>query len=152
VNWWKRPSIQLVGRRGEIGSRSDDDRLIRFYAPRYRLSRDRPERMGGKRQWVTIIGLREPYHFANFDDDFGERESALLLCDYLRPYRSTKRIDERKKPFVVPGNEIIGRPINGVFHECPGGEKGVASSAGMLPRDGGRSEMRAGGNFPHMIT
>jgi hypothetical protein len=24
---------------------------------------------------------------------------------------------------VVPGNEIIGRPINGVFHERPGGRK-----------------------------
>jgi hypothetical protein len=72
---------------------------------------------------MTSIGLREPYHFTHFDDDLGERKSALLLCDYLRSYGSAKRIDERKEPFVVPGNEIIGRPINGVFHERPGGRK-----------------------------
>jgi hypothetical protein len=68
--------------------------------------------MGGKRKRVTRIGLREPHHFADFDDDFGERESALLVRDYLRSYGSAKRIDERKKPFVVPGNEVIGRPSN----------------------------------------
>ena len=34
----------------------------------------------------------------------------------------------------------------------PGRRKGVASSAVMLPRGRGRSEVRAGGEFPHMIT
>lgn len=108
---WQRLSIPVVGRHGEIGSGSNDARSIRFYAPRYGLSRDRPERMGRKRQRVTRIGLCEPYHFADFDDDLGERKSALLLRRYPRPYGSAKRIDERKEPFVVPGNEIIGRPI-----------------------------------------
>ena len=108
--------------------------------------------MGGKRQWVTGIVLREAYHFAHFDDDLGERKAALLVRRYLRPYRGTKRIDECKEPFVVAGDEIIGRPYNwGFFHERPGGGKGVASSAGMLPHDRGRSEMRAGGDFPQMI-
>jgi hypothetical protein len=101
---------------------------------------------------VPSIGLRKPHHLTHFDDDFGERKSALLLRNYLCSNGSSKRIDERKEALVVPGNEIIGRPSNGVFHERPGGEKGVASTAGMLPLNGGRSEMRAGGILPHMIT
>ena len=125
----------MAGWRGEIGSGRNTDRLIRLYTPGYRLSRDRPERIGGKRQGVTSIVFRESYHLTHFDDDFGEGKSALLLRRYLPSYGSTKRVDERKEPFVVRGNEIIGRPINGVFHARSGGEKGVAISAGMLSRD-----------------
>jgi hypothetical protein len=39
----------------------------------------------------------------------------------------------------------------GFFVERLGGENGVARSAGMLPHNGSRSDMRAGGNVPHMI-
>src|SRR5258705_1971523 len=40
----------------------------------------------------------------------------------------------------------------GFFMERPGGENGVARSAGMLPQDRDRSDVRAGGNVPHIIT
>jgi hypothetical protein len=39
----------------------------------------------------------------------------------------------------------------GFFVERLGGENGVARSAGMLPHNGSRSDVRAGGNVPHMI-
>jgi hypothetical protein len=68
----------------EIGPGGDEYRLVRFHAPRDRLPRDRPERVRGERQRVPSIGFREPHHFANFDDDFRERKSALLLRYYLR--------------------------------------------------------------------
>jgi hypothetical protein len=64
--------------------------------------------MGGKRQRVTRIGLRDAYHFTHFDDDLGKRKSALLLRGDLCSHRSAKGVYERKEPFIVPGNEIIG--------------------------------------------
>jgi hypothetical protein len=39
----------------------------------------------------------------------------------------------------------------GFFVERLGGENGVARSAGILPHNGSRSDVRAGGNVPHMI-
>jgi hypothetical protein len=39
----------------------------------------------------------------------------------------------------------------GFFVERLGGENGVARSAGILPHNGSRSDVRAGGNVPRMI-
>jgi hypothetical protein len=48
-----------------------------------------------------------------------------------------------------PGTPAIA--MGESFNVRPGGEKGVASSAGILPHHRGRSEVRAGGNVPQMI-
>ena len=48
-----------------------------------------------------------------------------------------------------------GTPATGMgesFNVRPGGEEGVASSAGILPHQRSRSKVRAGGNVPQMIT
>jgi hypothetical protein len=73
----------MFWRAGAVGK---DKRPIRFDAPRDGLPRDRPKRAGGKTIRFARIHFRLSHHLTNLDDDFGEGESAILLCDYFRPY------------------------------------------------------------------
>jgi hypothetical protein len=63
-----------------------DKRPIRFDAPRNGLPRDGAKCARGKAIRFARIRFRLSYHFTNLDDDFGEGESTILLCHYLRPH------------------------------------------------------------------
>jgi hypothetical protein len=64
----------------------EDKRPIRFDAPRDSLPRDGAKCAGRKAIRFARIYFRLSHHFTNLDDDFGEGQSTILLCDYLRPY------------------------------------------------------------------
>ena len=64
--------------------------------------------MSGKRLRVLSLLPGEPRHLTHFDDDLGERQSAQLLGCHSGFYGNAERIYERKKPFVVVGDEISG--------------------------------------------
>jgi hypothetical protein len=99
----------------------------------------------------VICFLCQSYHRPHLNDDLGKWQSALLPLGYSGSHRVAKGVYEREKPFVVPGDEIVGMPRNRgwvVFQKRLGGEWGVASSAGILPRIGA-DRSAAGGNVPH---
>jgi len=97
----------------------------------------------------------EPYHFTHEYHDFGEGQSAALLRNDLRSYGQPQRIYECEEACVIGPAELVwksGDSTWGFFHERLGGREGVASSAGIPPHIEAGSEVRAGGNFPHMIS
>lgn len=131
---------------------NEGSRLVCFHTPGDRLSLDRAERSGRKKLWLLSVLLGESRHFAHLRDDFGKRQSARLFgCD-SRLYGESESIYECEQSFVVPRDEIAGSAGNrpgGIFQIVRlGEEKGVASSAGILPRDRDRSEVRAGRERP----
>ena len=73
----------MVWQAGVVG---EDKRPIRFDAPRDSLSRDCAKCAGRKAIRFARIHFRLSHHFTNLDDDFGEGESTILLCDYFRTY------------------------------------------------------------------
>jgi hypothetical protein len=90
----------MFWRAGAVG---EDKRPIRFYAPRHGLSCDGAKCSGGKTIRFARIHFRLSHHFTNLDDDFGEGESAILLCDYFRPYRESKPVYEGEQLVFVWG-------------------------------------------------
>ena len=103
---------------------------------------------------MLSILLGDPNHLTDPNDNFGEGQAAFLFGRYRSLHRKPKRANEREESFILFGDEILGLPgkCNWFFHERLGGEKGVARSAGILPRGRDRSEVRAGGNVPHIIS
>jgi hypothetical protein len=73
----------MFWRAGAVGK---NQRPIRFDAPRNRLPRDGAKCAGWKAIRLARIYFRLSHHFTDLDDDFGKRESTILLCDYFRPY------------------------------------------------------------------
>jgi len=79
----------------------------------------------------------EPYHFTHEYHDFGEGQSAALLRNDLRSYGQPQRIYECEEACVIGPAELVWKSGDskwGFCHERLGGRKGVASSAGILPR------------------
>lgn len=87
-----------------------ENRPIRFPAPRDCLAQNCVKCMGRKQLRLFRLFLGEAHHLTHLDDDLGEREAVPLPFRYSRPYGGAKRIDEREKPFVVLGDEIIRQP------------------------------------------
>jgi len=75
---------------------------------------------------LLSVLLGRAHHLTHVNDDFGEREPVLLLFGHFRFDGQAQRINERKKVFVVLGDEIAWKPDNRnwrVFHERFGGGK-----------------------------
>ena len=91
------------------------------------------------RTWMTISASGVPRSCSAATFSFMESRSALTNAKSLSSSCEIKS----------PGTPAIG--MGESFNERPGGEEGVASTAGILPHHRGRSEVRAGGNVPQMI-